>query len=47
MIVVHKNLEAENRFFEAFFPFKLGILMHLFLERPGKDVHELIGLILF
>jgi hypothetical protein len=47
MIVVYKNLEAENRFFEAFFPLKLGIPKYLFLDGPGKEVHEFVGLILF
>jgi hypothetical protein len=47
MIVVHKMLEAENRFFEAFFPLQLGIPKHLFLEGPGKEVHEFVVLILF
>jgi hypothetical protein len=46
MIVAHKNLAAENRFFEAFVPLKVGILKHL-LEGPGKEVHEFVGLILF
>jgi hypothetical protein len=47
MIVVYKNLKAENCFFEAFFPLKLGIPKHLFLEGPGKKVHAVTGSILF
>jgi hypothetical protein len=46
MIITHKNLEAEDCFFEAFFQLTRGIPKHLFLEGPGKEVHEFVGLIL-